>query len=324
MFGNRLGWGISFIILICAAWLGYAIWQAGQVSAPTGWVPATVQPIQPPRGADTVVPEMNDPRDAGDLYRSAIEDEQANVAEYAAIESADVLDPTAIAARPGLAKLRDATRCSTMTLFRQNPQEIVTYDPDKPPLEAIEHLAKAAERIALLSINNKDETSAGWWYASVFSFGLKLYEERTCYAELTSGEELMGIGAVGLQRLALRQKLPAIAQSLGQFDTDRLADFDTHIAPVWAVVGSIDAPTMAAHAGDIILLARDRTADHLWRVEATFQLGKMKYGAGRRADQLAAQRILTEMANDSTEDSAVRCAAAAGRDLAIEQYRMLR
>ena len=81
---------------------------------------------------------------------------------------------------------------------------------------------------------------------------------------------------------------------------------------------------MALHAGDIVLLAHDRTVDPLWRVEATLQLGRLKYGAGRRADQLAANRILTEMADDSSEDATVRCAAAAGRDLTIEQYRMLR
>jgi hypothetical protein len=324
MFGNRLGWGFSLVIVICAGWLGFAIWQAGQISPPTGWATATVRPIEIPRNADSVVPEMNDPRDAGELYRAAIDDEQANIAAYAALESTDILDPAAVAARPGLAKLRDATRCSKMTLFRANPQEILNYDPDKLPLEAIAHLAKTAERIAALSMEKNDETSAGWWYASVFSLGLKLYEERVCYAELTIGEELMGIGTVGLQHLAQHQKLSAIIQSLGQFDTDRLADFDAHITPVWAVVGTIDAPTMALHAGDIVLLARDHGVDSLWRVEATLQLGRLKYGGGRRADQLAANRILSEMADDSTEDAAVRCAAAAGRDLTIEQYRMLR
>jgi hypothetical protein len=324
MFGNRIGWSMSLVILICAGWLGYAVRQAGEISPPTGWLTTIVVPIPMPRNVGSVVPEMNDPRDAGELYRAAIDDEQANVAAYAALESADVLDPAAIAARPGLAKLRDATGCSAMTLFRSNPQEIVTYDPDKSSMEAIEHLARTAQRIALLSVAKNDETSAGWWYASIFSFGLKLYEERVCYAELTAGEELMGIGCVGLEHLAQRQKLPAIATVLSQFDTNRLADFDAHIQPVWAVVGSIDAPTMAAHAGDIVILACDHSVEHLWRVEATLQLGRIKYGGGRRADQLAAQRILTELAGDSTEDSAVRCAAAAGRDLTIEQYRMLR
>jgi hypothetical protein len=323
MFGNRLGWSISLLIVIVAGWLGYALWQAAQISPQTGWT-STVVPIQMPPQADSVVPEMNDPRDAGELIRDAIADEEANVAEYAALESADAIDPAAVAARPGLAKLREATRCSKMNLFRQDPSEIVGYDPDKPPLQAIEHLAKTAERLALLSARANDQTNAGWWFASVFSLGTKLYQERVCFAELTSGEELMGIGCVGLQHLAQQQKLSSIVHTLGQFDTDRLNDFQSHIEPVWAVLGTIDAPTMSAHAGDIIALVHDRGVDHLWRVEATLQLGKLKFGGGRRADQLAAQRILTGMANDSTDDPAVRCAAAAGRDLAVEQYRMLR
>ena len=92
MFGNRLGWSISLLIVIVAGWLGYALQQAAHISPPTGWA-SVVVPIQLPPQADSVVPEMNDPRDAGVLIRAAIEDEEANVAEYAALESAETIDP---------------------------------------------------------------------------------------------------------------------------------------------------------------------------------------------------------------------------------------
>ncbi len=147
MWGNRLGWTISAGILMLVAFLGLRLWQAGQITPPTGWVAETVHPIEIPKNAQIAVPAMDDPTNAGDLYRSAIADYQQNTSAYDALESATVLDLSAVADRTGLQNLLQATRCATMSLFRREPTELINYDADKPALEALEHLGRTAARV---------------------------------------------------------------------------------------------------------------------------------------------------------------------------------
>ncbi len=170
----------------------------------------------------------------------------------------------------------------------------------------------------------RDAGTAGWYYAAVYSLGLKLFQERVVYQEFTTGEELMGIGVGGLRGLAQRQKLNSIVDSLTELETSRLGQYESIIAPVWQILGSIDPQVVAPHAGDVFQLVRDRGVDDLWRVEAALELGRMRYDADRRADQLFAEHLLRELADDPTEQATVRAAAVAGRDLTIEQYRMIR
>jgi hypothetical protein len=324
MFGNRLGWGISAVIVLFAGFLAQLIHSAGRPTPPTGWVAKTVQPLSPPAGSDGVVSGgMSEARDAGELYRQAIDDYESNTAAYAAIATAKDIDPAAIAARPGLQALLDATHCATMNLFAAKPQEVVNYDAEKPAMEALHEVGRSATRIGLL-LGTRDPAAAAKVHEAVFSLGFKLYQERLVFDELSKGEDLMGTAAGALQRLAERTKDVERQKALQQFTTDRLNDYDMKVKPVWDVVSSVDEGTIAAYAGDIFEMARNRTIDKLWRVEATLKLGRMEYMAGRRGDQLAAKRVLREMANDASEDPAVRTAANEARNLTIERYRTLR
>ncbi|HSV13384.1 MAG TPA: hypothetical protein VLI90_03950 [Tepidisphaeraceae bacterium] len=324
MFGNRLGWGISAVIVLFAAFLAKLIYSAGLPTPPTGWVQKAVQPLTAPAGTDAVVPGgMNEARDAGELYRRLIDDYEMNTAAYAAIAAAKELDPAAIAARPGLQALLDATHCQTMTLFANKPEEIINYDAEKPALEALREAAKAATRTALL-LGTRDPAAAAKVYEAVFALGAKLYHERVVFDELSKGEDLMGTAAAALQRLAERTKDAERAKALQQFNTDRLNDYEAKVKPVWDVVSSADEGIIAGYAGDIFVLAQDRTIEKMWRVEATLKLGRMLYMAGRRGDQLAAKRVLREMSADTSEDPAVRTAADQARNLTIQQYRTLR
>jgi len=136
-------------------------------------------------------------------------------------------------------------------------------------------------------------------------------------------------GAPGTEpeRRALEDRLAALGgrvQAINAFETDRLNDYQTKVQPVWEVLSSIDEGTIATYAGDVFVLAGDRNADRLWRVESTLKLGRLEYLAGRRGDQLAARRVLREMSQDSTDDPAVKIAAEQARSLTIEQYRNLR
>src|SRR4051812_45821103 len=98
MFGNRLGWGISAVIVMFAAFVAYLIYEAARVTPPTGWVQQTVRPLAAPTGADTMVAGASEPRDAGELYRRAIDDCSANRSAYDALAAAKDFDPAAVAA----------------------------------------------------------------------------------------------------------------------------------------------------------------------------------------------------------------------------------
>jgi hypothetical protein len=320
MFGNRLGWSLAAGILLFAAYVCFLTWQAGHTTPPTGWVASTVHSIGTPRGAEAVVP-MTQSADAAPLYATAIADDHNRIAEYDALENGRLKEPAAPLA--GVAALVHAMPRQKMNLFRRAPQGVVTYDAEKPPLLALLQVAKVTALLGMDQMHQDNLEEAGNDFAGVYALGLKLFQERVDFAELSAGEELMGLGAGGLQRLAKRQGNTDMVLSLASLDADRLARFDSDIQPVWAVISSIDQNSMADSAGDMFQLATDRSAELPWRVEATLHLGRLKYDAGRRADEVAAQQLLTQMAADDSEEPAVRTAAAAGRDLTLEQYRTL-
>ena len=322
MWGNKLGWGIATGIVGFAIYVAYLIVQGGQVTPATGWVAATVKPLTLPATALSVVP-LTTAQDAGTFYRTAIDDARTNAASYDALLNATRVDDAAVAARPGLAALQSAAQCTGMTLFHDSPDAIVGYDADKPPLAELEVVGKVASHLAMLYIRQGDLPDAGWYHAAVYSMGVKLFQERVDFAELTLGEEMMGLGSGGLLELAARQKNTPEVLSLNLVDTERLSHFDAEVQPVWQVVGTVDEATMAIHAGDMFQLAGDKAVDPMWRAEALLHLGRLRYDAARRADQVLARVVATQIAADPGQPPAVRLAAAAARDLTVEQYRMI-
>ena len=87
------------------------------------------------------------------------------------------------------------------------------------------------------------------------------------------------------------------------------------------VLTAVDDKVVSEHAGDVFYLAQ-HAGDRVWRVEAIFALGRMKYfvgSEGRAADQRGAPRMLQKLTEDS--DPVIRAAAVAGRDLTIDEYR---
>jgi hypothetical protein len=317
MFGNRLGWGISAVIVIFAGLLGRLVYQIAQPSPPTGWIDSTIQPITSPGSVDPIIPNMTGNRNAGDFYRKAISDYRQNPAAYDTVANGK---PPTVSAVPGVRALIDATQFERMDLFRSDPRQVINYEHDKEPLFALHQVAHATVQVAL----RNNPTIAGRCYTAVLSLGIKLQRERVVYDELAVGEELMGIACDGLKSLAHRANDTAREQQIDQFDMERLTTNAAEVQPVWAVLGSVDMNTISAYAGDWFALSKNRNVDPLWQVEGVLKLGQLKYSAARLADQKAAQRLLTELAGDPNETPAIRAAAAAGRDLTIEQYRSLR
>jgi hypothetical protein len=313
MFGNRLGWGISSVIVFLAVMLGRLVYQTAHPSPATGWIQKTIQPIGAAPSLDKIIPALNEHRNAGDFYRLVISDYRENPGAY------DAKPPTAQAAE-GVRALLDGARCDQMDLFASDPARVVSYEHDKDGLIALNQVVQATLDVARRS----DPAVAGRCYAAVLVLGVKLYQERVVFDELAMGEELMGIGCGGLKGLAHRAGDAAEESRIEQFDVQRLAMNAAQVQPIWAVLGSLDMNTISAYSGDWFALVNDKTIDPMWRVETALKLGEVKYSAARLADQKYAQRLLKELADDSREIPAVRAGARAGRDLTIEQYRSLR
>jgi hypothetical protein len=317
MFGNRLGWSISIIILIFAGLLARLIDQTAQSSPATGWIQKTIKPISAIASVDQIIPGMDSNRDAGDLYRRAIAAYRDEPAPYDAIAAGK---PPSLAAVTGLRAIVDAGSYGKMDLFQSRPEQIVQYERDDDPLRALGQVARAVVQVALRS----DPATSGRFYSAVLSLGIKLYQERVVYDELAMGEELMGVACNGLKGLAHRAKDAAVEQRIEQFDTQRLSTNISEIQPVWAVMGSVDMNTISAYAGDWFELSQDKAVDPLWQVEGILKLGQLKYAAARLADQKTAHRVLTDLAKDTNQTPGIRAAAVVGRDLTIEQYRSIR
>jgi hypothetical protein len=329
MWGNRLGWVIS--ALIVAAYIAGFAWLVrgiNEASAATAFVtegPA-ISPILLPVPPAMALPSMTEARDAGPLYQQAIADYRANQQKYdrfleAAPGTAAGLPPSEMKA---IDLLIQATPMTQLTLFSHNPESIVHYG-ETPDLTALDSLGNVALRLGLLRQNGdaNDRKRAQQYYEAAFSLGAKLYEDRLTYRELMTGVRLLGDAGVQLAKLARKANDNSHADTLEKFNTSRLQLFQSTIQPMARVLNSIDSKVIAQHAGDVMYLA-EHAAERLWRIEAIFALGRMRFFVGengRAGDQRSAVRILKQLSNDP--DPAIRAAVSAAQSLTLEQYRML-
>lgn len=329
MWGNRLGWTISAVILLAyAAGFGWLVRGMNTASAATGFVsaaPATT-PIALPVAPSATLPQMTDPRDAAPFYRQAIDHYRKNQAAY---EKFLTSSPGTAAGLPpsdmkGVDLLVDATPMVQMTLFAEQPEQIVRYD-QKPDLEALGRLGDAAVRLALLRQNGdaREKRQAMQYYEAAFSLGAKLFAERLNYAELMLGFRFMGETSVQLAKLTRGMGDAARAEAFANFNTARQNYFRSSIEPMARVLNSIDSSIVRQHTGDVIHLA-ESAPERVWRVEAILALGRMRFFVGengRAGDQRAAERVLKKLAQDA--DPVIRAAVSAATNLTIEQYRMM-
>ena len=319
MWGNRLGWVLSaFLIMLVARPLWMAS-RAPRPSAPSGKFPTLLSPIALPADMRAVAPSaFVEQCDAGELYRQAIEEYEANRKAYGIHFSSP---RTAQADAPkALELLTQAARCSRMTLFVRTPGELLNYKPETPGVEAMEKLGGLANQVGLLHRIDKKPDEARRYFGVAFASGYHLYAERLSWAEFTAGVNLMAGAARGLAKLEADAANPDRAKSLEHFadvvDQYKLKQFE-----VYKIVSTIDTDTVGRHGGDILALARE-SPEPMWRGEAILALGRMKYNTSRRGDQLAAARQVQQWTNDP--HPAVRAAANAASALTLAQYRAMR
>ena len=93
------------------------------------------------------------------------------------------------------------------------------------------------------------------------------------------------------------------------------------VDPDGKVLTAVDERVVGEHPGDVFYLAQ-HAGDRVWRIEAIFAMGRMKYFVGtngKTGDQRGASKMLKRLSEDS--DPVIRAAATSARDLTIEEYR---
>lgn len=314
MFGNRLGWGISAVmaIIVIGGWL--LVENQLRLTDPTNFSsPENLAALSPPLPPEPVV-QFNEPGDAGQAYRqaAAVYPDNSDACEDFAKHPADGAPPQPIQL------VLDAMHQRGVVVLANDPGQLINYTQHNPALEAMEELGHVMDAAGLMFFQQKKLEDARRFYHAVYALGLRLYDERLDYDEYLAGMGLMNEATAGLGECepagsAARQQLEQQESAVASFDQD-------HVRPIYQVLVSGDPAAIAANAGDIFVFATS-AKERMFRVEAIMKLGRYRFDAARNADQMAVPRYLRKLVNDP--DPAVRCAAAAARDLTLEQYRMI-
>jgi hypothetical protein len=315
MIGNLPGWVLSAAIAVSGGWGLWFLSHPPRVSEPSGVFKNLLSRVALPVDPKTVAPApINADCDAGEKYRAAINEFLANRAQY---DKWHEKANTALAAKPRAVELLvEASQCGRMDLFRRAPAEVINYDPEPAPLDAIEKLGDmAVQRGMLLRKIEPDE--ARKYLGAAFALGYHLYNERLAWREFTAGINLMVNASKYLAQIepdpGRARSIELFAEGADKYKLDQLK--------LYGVISTTDGAILGKHGGDAFALAR-ASPDPMWRTTAILAVGRMKYNTPNRGDQLAAPRELKTWVADP--DPVARAAAAAASDLTLEQYRMLR
>ena len=233
------------------------------------------------------------------------------------------LDSPKVKRLAAVEKLVEASNGPAAGVFVDRPEEIINYDHQKRPIEALRVLGRVlVDRLALLNQCAGKTDEAKKYADAAFVLGRRLWDERLAYPEFELGTELVGKSTAVLIRLADASGETARAAVLRAFDQQRMQFVREEVDPMLRVVRTIDPKLVGRHAGDVFELAR-RSKEPMWRVEAVLAwAGSATSPATAPPLPTSARRcaLVTELAEPPTDPS-VRIAAPAA-DLTVEQHRM--
>src|SRR5688572_15100387 len=180
MFGNRLGWSISAVIVILTAVVLVMLSRYGQPSSPgeLGRNAASFTITMPvdPAGIARSMTESFDP---APIYQEAIAAYEGDPELFDAHDRIKTTeDPRVEKLRPVMDLLVKAAQSRQHNVFGANPEEIINYDPDRPRVNAIRKIGKTAIYLGLLHNREKRPDEARRLYDAVYALGAKLYHER--------------------------------------------------------------------------------------------------------------------------------------------------
>ncbi|MEM8873473.1 MAG: hypothetical protein AAGD32_04360 [Planctomycetota bacterium] len=324
IWGNRNGWIIAtFLLLALVALLALTYVGGGNTGRTAlSLEPANLERLQLPardEQLDRMVPATT-PGDGGALLAGAT----AQVVERPGLLE-DFLgqggraDPASV--EPILATVRDATGRESLTLFR-DPAAVLVYprNDTRQELRAIKNLGKALLHAGLLRETRGDLEAATADYEAAFLLGRRLFQQRLVEEQLHYGVMLMREASEGLA--SVRESaggdstVPrAVAKALQTWQAERLE-------PMRQVFLVEDAAVTGVHVGDYIALA-EASEEPVWRIESVLTLGRHRFNAARRPDQVAAEAEVFRLAQEAS-DPHVRAAAQQARDLDLPGHRMVR
>lgn len=323
MLGNLRGWIISLAIALFFGVIIYTQGRPGTVSESTGQLVKLTAATKLPTDPRPLVADGTEDCNAGDLYRQAIDDYMGNKGEYERVLR--IQGPQfrqAAQQLKGVQLILDAARCSRMDLYASKPKEVANYERSRPGIEALQTVGQVVNRLAA-SMAKEDPTRATEYAEALFLLGRRLYEERVVFQEYTVGVDLMANAANTMAKQTLADDKPR-AEQMSAFVKDVQSYTGENFTQLWTAISQIEETgKMLPWAGDIFDVATNPSVDPMWRTEAALKLGRMRYMASvRAADQKGANRTLRQLADDPSAPLSVRTAAAAGRDLTVEKFRM--
>ena len=322
MWGNRLGWLISAILLLAVATVIAATFiVSSRRTEPTAFSrdPANLAAIELPIDPHTLLPEPQRNDDAGDLYWQAYVDHRDHRESYdreADIASFNVNRATELV---GIKAAMDAAAYQRASIFTKRVDAAVGYGPT-PAVTALQQIGTILARIGTQYADLQKYSDAKRYLRAEFILGLRLYEERMTLQQLSVSLGLMAHAATTLSQIAVDEDDKALAFRLKDY-LKAQRDYSTgHIEPIARVITSIDPSVQSQYVGDIFVFARN-SAERTWRVESTLKLGMYKYHTTTLGDRRAAIREVRELLTDP--DPAVSAAALCARELTRETYRTL-
>lgn len=317
MFGNRIGFGVSVVILIAASLFLWFIHVLGTTMSPVTAVGAnaanyTMKLTINPRDMATWMAEEGD---STPVYKEldTILDKDHN-AFYFFSKEPSLKSEHLPKIEQAVALLVKAGKLKGGGVFKDSPTDLVTYDSDRPRLKRVEAMEDAFLKLGAFYRTGNQIDKARDLYQGMFSMGVKMYEERLIFEEWFRARNLMAIS----KYLAdfEEKKSPAAADKFKAFDAQFLPFYKANIEPVQKALHVV-----YPNPGDVAALAL-KGGDTMWRVEAIFALGRVKFSGDKAPDQKGALRILGTLSGDS--DARIKLAATLARDLTIEDYRKLR
>ncbi|MFT3785372.1 MAG: hypothetical protein QM770_04290 [Tepidisphaeraceae bacterium] len=321
MLGNWKGWTISAVIL--AVEIGAVVWalKLDDLTAPTSFVkqdrlfdklalPVSPQRVVPMSGAEDVTP----------LYQEALKDYAARTIDYETLDNAD--EPRLTNFRAIVFAQRAAKQKPAPVLTPRMGEVLRFGKNDREPLLQAEKFGKLLIRLAQHEDDHGRPAQAIELYEAAFALGANLWEERLVWQEADIGLSLMADAAAGLGAM------PGIKRDLNRSDAIKeflqaRSDYIQHtLWPTWKVIADLDDGPLREHAGDMFVLASDRMQEQMWRVEAVWKLGYMRFNTGplRQGDSFGATRVTTAMAKDEP-DPVVKQAAKVASELTEAEWR---
>jgi hypothetical protein len=317
MWGNALGWTISFFIVAATAAGIVYVQSTDRPTPPTALVADSqnLDEVELPIDPASLMPQLTGQADATELFRRAAAAYQSDPVTYDRAAEGEI--PDDFDTLPAIAPLLDGAMARGTVVLADAIEETVTFKP-RARLTALRVLGAGVIRAAMYR-EKSNPAEAVRLHTAAFALGAKMCDERLVFGEFIGGLDLMGQAASRLQKL---ERDPARAQQFAAFVDAQRTIIAPRLNPVWQVLGSVDPGVISTHAGDLRVFAKD-AKERMFRVEAALALGRTRFSATNPRDRSAAVKLLTELASGAEQDAIVRQAASAAKSMTADDYRQL-